>query len=914
METFDHEGYWPPNIEPSVDPDNLGSTTLPGPSTTKRRGKTQHDFLAQWAEHQEEYLSILIDHEAPPLRYQLCGCGSGAVAVFDCNSCHGRSVHCKACILLIHQRMPFHRIKMWNGDFMEETSLSKLGLVMFFGHSGDMCPTATDAQELTVLHIDGFHNILASYCRCNTIAAFHLQLFEGKLFSASIDSPKSAFTFELLQHYRIHHLEGKGSAYTYIQSLYRLTNDEGLGEILDRVREFRRIARQWFYLQTRKDAGAYGPEASTRPLTVACPACPQPGVNIPHNWKETVPQSQHWLLRYYVHFDANFRLVLLKQPSRDIADRTLWIDGGFFANPNLYQEYLSKIKNTQQDPSDCSNHRASTLASRSRFEKLEITGVAGGVCRHECAISQGFVNLYKGERYVNSDFAISHILQSIVGIAEVLLSYDIACQYSRNFSKRFDEFPMILLIPLHLTILFLIPKFHLPVHKEECRYNYSFNYTKKVGRTDGEAIERFWSTHNHLSGSTMRMTPGSRLDTLNFHFNDWNWRKCCKMGSTLIARLSQAREMVVQHAALLTDLSASVGEEKTAEWSQLEDDFRPQPGGTYISSVPTRAQVLQRLTQFEAPELGRAADLDHERPALVFWVNDGLEIEESQARLGVHALTINDGSTERDRIDFNRKRVALLERINAWKARFPDELEEDAEGEDIPEKIKLPFPSSIPLENRSIVLQEIEQRLREALAFDSLRALRKGLAERLALQREKERYLRGQADNFRSQAAIKRVQGEITFVAERYKTTYAALQTLGENINPELMPLEDSDISAANVFNYSRQLQRGSNTTVSWIWRQTAVGAQAQDDNWLEEILRVQFLEVKITHDRWAEECEMAKSELYLTQATFNHRQDYWIGRVNGAATGGEAAHAQRMAHMYGEMATTITHKINSVI
>ena len=118
----------------------------------------------------------------------------------------------------------------------------------------------------------------------------------------------------------------------------------------------------------------------------------------------------------------------------------------------------------------------------------------------------------------------------MVGIVEVIISYDIACQYSRNFRNRFDQLPAILLIPLHLVILFLIPKFHLPVHKEDCRFNYSFNFTKNVGRTDGEAIERLWSNLNHLSGSTMKMTRGSRMDALNFHLNDWNWKKTCKMG------------------------------------------------------------------------------------------------------------------------------------------------------------------------------------------------------------------------------------------------------------------------------------------------------------------------------------------------------------------------------------------------
>jgi hypothetical protein len=88
-----------------------------------------------------------------------------------------------------------------------------------------------------------------------------------------------------------------------------------------------------------------------------------------------------------------------------------------------------------------------------------------------------------------------------------------------------------MLLPLlQLAIIFLIPKFHLPVHKDDCHYNFSLNYAKDVGRTDGEGIEHFWGTHNHLSGSTMKMMPGSWIDTLNFHFNDWNWRKTCKMG------------------------------------------------------------------------------------------------------------------------------------------------------------------------------------------------------------------------------------------------------------------------------------------------------------------------------------------------------------------------------------------------
>jgi hypothetical protein len=131
-------------------------------------------------------------------------------------------------------------------------------------------------------------------------------------------------------------------------------------------------------------------------------------------------------------------------------------------------------------------------------------------------------------RYVNTDYGISSALKEMSGLQEIVLSYDIACQYSRRFPDRFAASPF-LEMPRCL-LLWAVPKFHLPAHREECRYSLSFNYLKHVGRTDGEAIERLWSGHNFLSGSTMRMSPEARLDTLNAHFADWNWRKLCSMG------------------------------------------------------------------------------------------------------------------------------------------------------------------------------------------------------------------------------------------------------------------------------------------------------------------------------------------------------------------------------------------------
>jgi hypothetical protein len=117
----------------------------------------------------------------------------------------------------------------------------------------------------------------------------------------------------------------------------------------------------------------------------------------------------------------------------------------------------------------------------------------------------------------------------------LFISYDIACQWHKNFWKRMKIFPPDeALSDTVKYIRYLIPKFHLPAHVEECNLGFSFNLTKGVGRTDGEAPERGWANINPAAQSTKEMGPGSRRDTLDDHFGDWNWKKIIKMGGSYV--------------------------------------------------------------------------------------------------------------------------------------------------------------------------------------------------------------------------------------------------------------------------------------------------------------------------------------------------------------------------------------------
>lgn len=81
-----------------------------------------------------------------------------------------------------------------------------------------------------------------------------------------------------------------------------------------------------------------------------------------------------------------------------------------------------------------------------------------------------------------------------------------------------------------LVVVFLVPKFHLPAHIRACQVAFSFNLTKLVGQSDGEAPERGWDDINGAATMTAEMGPGSRRDTLDDLFGDRNWKKTTRMG------------------------------------------------------------------------------------------------------------------------------------------------------------------------------------------------------------------------------------------------------------------------------------------------------------------------------------------------------------------------------------------------
>ena len=129
------------------------------------------------------------------------------------------------------------------------------------------------------------------------------------------------------------------------------------------------------------------------------------------------------------------------------------------------------------------------------------------------------------------DFVLFHSLTGTKN-DQIMFSYDIACQWSRNLSQRMLQLPdSMQLSDQQIRLLrFAIPKFHISAHGVSCQSKFSLNYQQYMARTDGEDPERWWAHINPVSMSTKEMGPGARLDTLDDHAAAWNWQKIARFG------------------------------------------------------------------------------------------------------------------------------------------------------------------------------------------------------------------------------------------------------------------------------------------------------------------------------------------------------------------------------------------------
>ncbi|KAA1479139.1 hypothetical protein DENSPDRAFT_788847, partial [Dentipellis sp. KUC8613] len=209
---------------------------------------------------------------------------------------------------------------------------------------------------------------------------------------------------------------------------------------------------------------------------------------------------------------------------------------GYFPDPLSYSKYVLSCA-TQTDISTCTGFATLAKANLKNTKGLRVTGVGAVTCRHEFWQPNGVGDLQLGERYCNMDFIFASAYRHNPNLTGIV-TYDVDCQYAPGHWDRVATLPEYLQPNPRPTFTYMIPKFHLPAHKEACHSTFSLNYLPGAARADGEGVERNWASVNALSSSTKEMTPGSRQDTLDHHFGHANWRKTVALGRFKFYNLS----------------------------------------------------------------------------------------------------------------------------------------------------------------------------------------------------------------------------------------------------------------------------------------------------------------------------------------------------------------------------------------
>ena len=130
---------------------------------------------------------------------------------------------------------------MWNGRFFEESDLLIHELPLDLSHDSEDCSSMSDPPDipdagdelpgeskpqettdwrtncqlqsnLTIVSSGGIFKHSVRWCHCMKSSDQYIQLLHAKLFLASFRNPKTMFTFEVLDHFRLDALECKTSA------------------------------------------------------------------------------------------------------------------------------------------------------------------------------------------------------------------------------------------------------------------------------------------------------------------------------------------------------------------------------------------------------------------------------------------------------------------------------------------------------------------------------------------------------------------------------------------------------------------------------------------------------------------------------------------------------------------------------
>ncbi|THU88312.1 hypothetical protein K435DRAFT_575703, partial [Dendrothele bispora CBS 962.96] len=856
--------------------------------------------------------------------------------LYRCLDCLSSELLCMECCSETHGDRPLDIIQKWNGRCFEQVFLKDLGLVIQLGHHrGEGCEAPRRGNiGFVVIHTNGLHPVSVDYCNCpGRNLSYRQQCIRHRWFPATQDDPQTCATFRVLNLFHKMTLDGKVSVYDFLGGIEKMTNNGGIAYQKDRYKSFARMSLQYRHLLMLKRSGRGNDlegrrveETKPGECAIECIACSRPEINLPKGWDKT------FLYFFFVVIDACFCLKR-RLVSNEFKDPGLGTGWTYFVEDPAFRGYLKTLVDITHRRfwmSTCSGLAALDYANTCYSRGYGSTGVAIGVCaRHELVQRTGAVDLQKGERYANMDYAYGSILRHVHPSLHCVNSYDIVCQWHKNLASRMEGMPDLVRVDIPSRSMdYVIPKLHIHGHNLKCQLSFSLNYTLGVGRTDVEGIERPWANIGPVATSTREMGPGTRHDTLDDHLHHWNWTKMVALGRILWKRLRNAISERNAQERSLEEFTVQQAE-SAEEWIQMVKDWETKC--VYCSSIRFILSdvVLQGMTendvrlilaeQEKEDEKAGVPSIHHISPSA--FIAHGLELEELQRRLD-QDIKSKVHMTAKDLAMFLDRRTRLGRAIGRFRAiqstytptalqvlaEHQATLQSDKEASyEHLETILLMLPSALTRQQREQGcrqgLLEIELKLRDAQMRRALDQLRNHLHIRMRLVMYCDSNVRHQAMLMRSRAMIARNDVKTEAHKHRYQVAWEAMRR-ANGLQEKDMPwkkLREADVrseqedlsTAADEAQLTREdirNQAGNGYHCpSWIWMQGGMGEMIDEER-MRDGIRVEYCKAYARCQRWREEVLLLKEEMRRSLVSLKWKERWWEERAKAPAI--DDAHA----------------------
>ncbi|EIW73903.1 hypothetical protein CONPUDRAFT_160584 [Coniophora puteana RWD-64-598 SS2] len=971
------------------------------PKKTIRPRWLQCDLMAKWLKFQDKYLSKLLDMERRSSGDNCPTC-QGPASTWRCLSCLGTPEGCTTCMRKAHRLLPFHQVEHWEADHWEATTTAQLGVKLYMGHGGDCCPHLTEAdastandddaddddwededfpegqdeeepivdvdsapadfnlgrrytqftrtetsaskkhrRHLIVVDKSGVYEFPVVWCACGGTSKDE-QLFDMRLYPASQQYPRTAFTFEVLDDFLICNFESKEPAHAYFRRLIRLSNEAFPDSVPDRYRELMRCARQWLRLTTRKEEGhGFGQSAMEEAigsLAPFCVACPQPGVNLDENWKENGPE---WLYYGRILVDGNFKQqsYAKRRPENDVA----LADGlGYTVDKAKYAKHIATAKDIAY-PSTCNDYRAISQAGR-RHNHLAVSGLAALVCaRHGVWFPNSVVDFVDGgERQIYTDYALCMVIWQLCMLPKIIVFYDIICQYLIKFFQRIAAAPE-LSLPPGVQIIPAIGMFHVHGHRELCFARYNPDHIWGAAIVSGEIIESNWSPMNRSAESMKRMSAWARIDWINGLMRSTNQKKNYRAVKTVTRSWPIALKRYQAASKDLADIVAVCNPDSVSQWShRLTVAYSNRPTNVAANDDVFKVRVLKLASRSDHSH--QVTDVQKSASPLVRWINKGIDVEQLQIDVQVLCRKME----KRVIVGEARQRDALRKKLLVEMGKFLEdaptfmagllmgadfraiyqleiagagadtlegspedgkELDPDAEEEtDIatlePETRTIGLPSAFGrercIEHGLQFVLDTELKLRTGQAHDAIGKIQSHIGRRSVMYRKDIRAARGsQHQGASARARLDTETAKVDLQRLYYNHARNAMLTLAEDpatfSKYQVMTQADLKSCTAEL----RPDQTGiRHEGLSWFWTLDIERELAGPggDELLNEFARMHWTRAQCRTDRAKEELTILRHEMKWIPKAWSHQAEKWkaLSQTDAGKADGHHAYARR--------------------